>query len=295
MNRGVLYTLSAYIFWGLQPVYWKALKIIPSTDILAHRIIWSFIFFIIVITQRRGIKKLLGKLKESDKKWILLLPAVLIGSNWGAYIWAINAGHVVETSLGYFISPLISVFLGVVFLHEQLRKIQWFAVGAAAAGVVTTTVLFGQFPWISLFIAVTWGFYGLLRKKSPLDSAEGLMLEMAFLFIPAIIYLVISSFSGPISFFTGTTTSILLIGTGIISGLPLLIFISGARMISLSLSGFLQYIYPTLIFLIGVYIYNEPLNTAKMTGFIFIWGALIIYSLEGSIYYRRKSIALESE
>lgn len=294
MNRGVLYTLSAYIFWGIQPVYWKMLKTVPSGDILAHRIIWSFIFFIIVITQRRGIKRLFCKLKESDKKWILFLPAVLIGTNWGTYIWAINAGHVVETSLGYFISPLISVFLGVVFLHEKLRKIQWLAVGIAAAGVITTTVLFGQFPWISLFLAVTWGLYGLLRKKSPLDSAEGLLLETASLFIPAIIYLIISSFSESISFFAGTATSVLLIGTGIISGLPLLIFISGARMISLSLSGILQYIYPTLIFLIGVYIYNEPLNTAKITGFIFIWAALIIYSLEGSIYYKRKSIVLET-
>jgi chloramphenicol-sensitive protein RarD len=295
MNRGIVYTLSAYIFWGLQPIYWKALKAIPAGDILAHRIIWSFFFFIIVITQRRGIKKLFIKLKECNNKWILFLPAVLIGSNWGTYIWAINAGHVVETSLGYFISPLISVFLGVIFLNEQLRKMQWFAVAVAATGVIITTVLFGRFPWISLFLAVSWGLYGLLRKKSPLDSAEGLMLETAFLFLPAIIYLGISSFSGTISFFAGTTTGVLLIGTGIISGLPLLVFISGARMISLSLSGILQYIYPTLIFITGVYIYNESLDAAKMTGFIFIWIALIIYSLEGSLFYKRKSITLETE
>jgi chloramphenicol-sensitive protein RarD len=204
------------------------------------------------------------------------------------YIWAVNAGFIIETSLGYFICPLISVFLGVVFLQEGLRRIQWMAVVIAGTGVLIMTFIYGQFPWISLYLAGTWGTYGLLRKKSLLSSVEGLSLETALLSVPAVIYLVYLTTSGSGSFLTDFPKSLLLIGSGITSGLPLLVFIIGARMINLSLIGILQYIYPTLIFIVGAFIYDEILSEAKMIGFMFIWSALIIYTIEGTIFLNRK-------
>jgi chloramphenicol-sensitive protein RarD len=288
MNRGIAFALSAYIFWGLHPIYWKLLQKVPSIEIVSHRIIWSFVFFVIIISFRKEWKKLTMKIKESNNKLILFIPALLIGSNWALYIWAVNAGFIIETSLGYFICPLITVFLGVVFLHESLRRIQWIAVLIAGLGVLIMTFIYGQFPWISLYLAGTWGSYGLLRKKSPLSSVEGLTLETALLSVPAVIYLVYLTTINTGFFLIDFSTSLLLVGSGITSGLPLLVFIMGARMINLSLIGILQYIYPTLIFMVGAFIYGEPLSEAKMIGFIFIWSALIIYTIGGTIFLKRK-------
>jgi len=288
MNRGIAFALSAYIFWGLHPIYWKLLQSVPSVEIVSHRIIWSFVFFVIIISIRKEWKGLSRKIKESNNKSILFIPALLIGTNWAMYIWAVNAGFIIETSLGYFICPLISVFLGVVFLQEGLRRIQWMAVVIAGTGVLIMTFIYGQFPWISLYLAGTWGTYGLLRKKSPLSSVEGLSLETALLSVPAVIYLIYVTASGSGSFLTDLPKRLLLIGSGITSGLPLLVFIIGARMINLSLIGILQYIYPTLIFIVGAFIYDEILSEAKMIGFMFIWSALIIYTIEGTIFLNRK-------
>ncbi|MGB5849205.1 MAG: EamA family transporter RarD [Ignavibacteriaceae bacterium] len=295
MNRGIAYALSAYIFWGLHPIYWKLLQNVPSVEIVSHRIIWSFVFFVIIISFRKEWKGLTKKIKESDNKPILFIPALLIGSNWALYIWAVNAGFIIETSLGYFICPLITVFLGVVFLHESLRRIQWIAVLIAGIGVLVMTFIYGQFPWISLYLAGTWGTYGLLRKKSPLNSVEGLTLETTLLSVPAIIYLAYLTMSNTGSFTTDLPTSLLLIGSGITSGLPLLVFIIGARMINLSLIGILQYIYPTLIFIVGAYIYGEPLSEAKMIGFMFIWSALIIYTVDGTFFLKRRKVCITGD
>jgi len=295
MNRGIIYALSAYIFWGLHPIYWKQLQHVPSIEIVSHRIIWSLVFFSIIISSRKEWKGLLRKVKECENKWILFVPAILIGSNWALYIWAVNAGYIIETSLGYFISPLISVFLGVFFLNESLRRYQWFAVFIASAGVLTMTFIYGQFPWISLYLAGSWGMYGLLRKKSPLSSVEGLTFEAALLSLPILIYIIYLTAVGGSSFLADTSTSLLLIGCGVTSGLPLLIFIAGARMIPLSLIGILQYVYPTLLFFIGAYIYGEPLNEAKIVGFIFIWLALIIYSIERTFFLRRRTAVVTSD
>lgn len=278
MNRGVLYALCAYVFWGLHPIYWKLLKNVPSTEIVAHRIFWSLIFFTVIISFRKNWKSLVSKIKESKYKSILVLPAFLIGSNWGMYIWAVNAGFIIETSLGYFISPLVSVFLGVIFLHEKLKKIQWLAIALALTGVLVMTLFYGQFPWISIYLAGTWGLYGLLRKKSPLGPVEGLTFETLILSVPALIYLATLTNNSSASFATDLPTTLLLIGAGITSGLPLMVFISGARLINLSLIGVLQYIYPTLIFIVGYLGYHEELTEAKLIGFIFIWCAVILYS-----------------
>ena len=295
MNKGIALALGAYVFWGLHPIYWKLLQYVPSVEIVSHRIIWSLVFFAVIISFRREQKELIKKIKRSEKKLIIFIPALLIGSNWALYIWAVNAGFIIETSLGYFISPLISVFLGVIFLRESLRKIQWLAVLIAGVGVLTMTFIYAQFPWISLYLAGTWGTYGLLRKKSPLSSVEGLTLETSVLSIPAIIYILYLTTVGTSSFLIDLPTTLLLIGCGLTSGFPLLIFIMGARMINLSLIGILQYIYPTLILLVGAFIYGEELSESKMIGFIFIWTALIIYTIEGTVFLRRKKLALTLE
>jgi chloramphenicol-sensitive protein RarD len=288
MNRGIILALSTYIFWGLHPIYWKLLKHVPSVEILSHRILWSLVFFIIIISFRKEWKGLKSKLKKSNNKLIFILPAFLIGSNWALYIWAVNADFIIETSLGYFICPLVSVFLGVFILKESLRIIQWVAVLIAAVGVLIMTFIYGQFPWISIYLAGTWGLYGLLRKNSPLSAVEGLTLETAVLSIPIIIYLIYLKIIGSSSFLIDPQTSILLVGTGIISGLPLIIFIIGSKLINLSLIGILQYVYPILILLIGVFIYNEPLIESRIVGFIFIWIAVIVYIVD-EILFRKKS------
>jgi len=202
------------------------------------------------------------------------------------YIWAVNAGFIIETSLGYFISPLVSVFLGVFILKEKLLNYQWVAIIIAVCGVLVMTFVYGQFPWISLFLAVTWGTYGLLRKKSPLTATEGLLLETFVLSIPVIVYLFYLYQTASFSFLSDFKISLLLMGTGVISGLPLIIFISAAKIIKLSLIGILQYIYPTMIFLIGYYIYNEPLSEVKIIGFSFIWIALLLYTFGNKLKFR---------
>lgn len=281
MKRGIYLALFAYVFWGLHPIYWKLLKHVPSVEIVSHRVLWSFLFFSVIIFFRSEWKGLIRKIKSSKNKWILFVPALLIGSNWLMYIWAVNAGFIIETSLGYFISPLISVFLGIVFLKERLRKIQMFAVGLAAVGVLVMTIIYGQFPWISLCIAGFWSTYGLLRKKSPLTAVEGLTLETACMSLPALAYFIYISSHGSSAFLSDVPTTLLLFGAGALSGLPLLLFVTAARLIKLSLVGILQYIYPTLIFFIGVFVYNETLNEGKIIGFVFIWVALLVYSIGG--------------
>lgn len=285
MNRGIVYALSAYIFWGIHPIYWKQLQVVPSTEIVAHRIVWSFVFFTFIIFGRGSWNTLKSKIRSATNLWILIIPAFLIGSNWSVYVWAVNAGFIIETSLGYFISPLVSVFLGVFILKEKLHFYQWLAICIALSGVLIMTFVYGVFPWISLFLAGTWGTYGLLRKRSPLNAAEGLFLETFVLSIGAIIYLIYLPKTATFSFFSDFQISLLLIGTGIISGLPLIIFISAAKLIKLSLIGILQYVYPTMIFLIGFYIYNEPMDEVKIIGFTFIWIALLLYTFGNKLTY----------
>jgi len=287
--NGIIFAVSAYIFWGLHPIYWKQLKHVPSVEIVSHRILWSLVFFVIVISFRKGWTGLRTKIGNCKNKTIIIVPAFLIGSNWAIYIWAVNAGFIIETSLGYFICPLISVLLGIFFLGEKLRKLQWFAVLLAGSGVLFMTIIYGQFPWISIFLAFTWGTYGLLRKKSPLNSVEGLTFEAFILVVPAAGYLIYLLAIGNSSFTMDIQTSFLLIGAGITSGLPLLVFIAGARLINLSLIGILQYIYPTLIFIVGAFLYGEELSEAKLIGFIFIWIALIIYSIDSTSLLRKKN------
>jgi len=288
MKKGIIYAVTAYLLWGLLPVYWKAIKIIPAYEILFHRMCWTFIFSACLLGYRQH-WMWLGKLKKPVTLITFLGTAIIIGLNWFTYIWAVNSGYIIESSLGYFINPLVNVLFGVIFLKEKLRFGQLIAIFIAAVGVLYLTFNYGSFPWIALVLATTFGFYGLLRKTAALNSLEGLATETGVLFVPALLYLVFLQFNGTGSIgHISLGTSFLLVMTGAITALPLLLFTSGARRITLTTLGILQYIAPTLQFLIGVFVYGENFPKSRLIGFTIIWLALIIYTTEG-IYTGHKN------
>jgi chloramphenicol-sensitive protein RarD len=286
-NNGLIYALGAYIFWGLFPIYWKWLQQVDAVQLIGHRIGWSFIMLIIFVA-------LIGQFRdfwrEALQKRVLLIysaAAVLIGVNWLVYVWAVNANYIVETSLGYFINPLISVLMGVIFLRERLRPFQWIPVGLATAGVIYLAVAYGRLPWIALTLAFSFGTYGLVKKLAPLGSLYGLTLETGILFIPAVAYLIYADISGFGAFLhSNLTTNLLLVGSGVVTTIPLLMFASAAQRLPLSMVGIMQYIAPTLQFLLGVLVYKEPFDQAHLIGFGIVWVALILFAGE-NIHARR--------
>jgi chloramphenicol-sensitive protein RarD len=288
MNKGILYGLGAYFIWGVFPIYWKLVEVTPPTQILGHRIVWSFLLLAVIISWRCQWATLQTAVARPRTLGIYTLAACLLAVNWLAYIWGVNAGYIVETSLGYFINPLVNVLLGVVFLRERLRSLQWIAVGLAFLGVLYLTIQYGQPPWLALLLAFTFGFYGLMKKTSPLASLPSLTLETGILFIPAAFYLVYVEISGVGALgHSGTMVDLLLLGAGIATTVPLLLFGAAARRIDLSMMGVLQYVAPTCQFLIGVLLYREPFEYAQLVGFCLIWLALAIFWIEG-IYWRRR-------
>lgn len=290
MNRGVLYGISAYLMWGFFPIYFKALQVVPSLEIMLHRVVWSFIFVASLIILRQEWPKLRESLRKPRLLLVYILSALLLATNWLVYIYGINSGQIVETSLGYFINPLVSVALGVIILRERLRPLQWAAVGIAGLAVIYLTVQVGSPPWIALALAFSFGLYGLIKKIAPLGALQGLSLETGLLFLPAALYLLYSYFQGMGAFGReGLSVTILLALAGIITALPLLLFSSAARAISLTLLGILQYIAPTVQFLLGVYLYNEVFTFTRLIGFSLIWVALLIFTFEG-LNERRKRI-----
>ena len=287
MNKGILYGIGAYALWGFFPIYWKFLHDVPALEVIGHRIGWSFIMLLVYIMSRGQWEAF----RTSGMSWrtlgIYSIAGVLLGVNWLVYVWGINAGFIVETSLGYFINPLLSVLLGVVFLRERLRPMQWVPVGIAAIGVTYLTFVYGRLPWIALTLALSFGFYGLVKKLSPLGSLYGLTLETGILFPLAVIYLIILEFNGSGAFFhDGSFIDVLLIGAGLVTTIPLLMFASAAKQIPLTIVGLLQYIAPTIQFLIGVFLYKEPFDHAHLIGFAIVWVALIIFAVEG--YFARR-------
>jgi chloramphenicol-sensitive protein RarD len=290
MNKGIIYAILAYGLWGFLPIYWKTIQEVPAPQILSHRIIWSFIFLVVIISLRKDWQAFSSAIRSRKTFIIFSLAAVLIGVNWLTYIWAVNAGFIVETSLGYFINPLINVLFGVIFLKEKLRPLQWVPIGLAFVGVLYLTLNYGALPWIALLLASTFALYGLIKKTAPLNSLHGVSLETGLLFLPALLFLLLAEGQGNGSLgHTGWFTGLLLVFTGVVTALPLLLFANAARMINLSTLGILQYLAPTLQFLIGVVLYGEPLTTARLIGFVIIWIALILYSFE-NMYVRRKAI-----
>jgi chloramphenicol-sensitive protein RarD len=290
MNKGVLLAIGAYGLWGVFPIYWKTIDVVPAGQILSHRIIWSFVFLSIIILIKKDLSAFRHAIRSKKILATFSVVAVLIGVNWLTYIWGVNAGFIVETSLGYFINPLVSVLLGVIFLKERLRSLQWLPIILAALGVLYLTISYGALPWIALVLAFTFGLYGLIKKTTPLNSLHGLSLETGILFLPALFFLLFTEGQGTgVAGHTSWTITLLLILTGIITALPLLLFASAAKQINLSTLGILQYIAPTMQFLIGVIIYGEPFTRSRLIGFSIIWAALLIYSLEGIMERHRSA------
>jgi chloramphenicol-sensitive protein RarD len=294
MNKGIWYALGAYVLWGLFPIYWKWLHDVPALQLISHRIVWSFILLMIVIIATRQWTKL-----RSTLTWrvlgIYLIAGLLLSVNWLIYVWGVNTEHVVETSLGYFINPLLSVLLGMIFLKERLRPLQWLPVGLAALGVIYLTWTYGSLPWIALSLAFSFGFYGLVKKTSPLGSLFGLTLETGLVFLPALGYLVYVQIVGQGAFgHSGVVPDLLMVGTGIVTAIPLLMFASAARRIPLTMVGIMQYIAPTMQFLLGVLIYKEPFTTTRLIGFSLVWIALVVFWVEGFLARKAQRAIVEA-
>lgn len=286
MKKGILFALAGYAIWGFFPLYFKTLQAAPAFQIMAHRVVWSFLLMTAIIFFRKDMKSLLSAVTPR----IALLYAIagtLLAINWVTYVWGVNSGFVVEASLGYFINPLVSVLLGVIFLQERLRPLQWAPVVMAAAGVTYLTVSMGKLPWIALVLAVSFGLYGLMKKITPLGSLQGLTLETAAVFLPALAYLIIEQVRGAGAFVNaGAGTTLLLAATGVVTAVPLIFFSAGTRLIPLTTIGLLQYITPTAQFLLGVFVFKESFSSNQVVGFVIIWIALILFTLENLMHNR---------
>jgi chloramphenicol-sensitive protein RarD len=278
--------------WGFFPIYFKALQSVPALEIMFHRVVWSFVFLFMLILVRKEWRGLRSAIRKPKVILIYLLAAGLLGINWLVYIFGVNAGQVVQTSLGYFINPLLSVALGVIFLRERLRPAQWIPVSMASVGVVYLTLQLSALPWIALALAFSFGLYGLVKKTAPLGALHGLTLETAILLLPGLTYLLYLEGNHLGSFgHAGGTVTFLLALAGVITSVPLLMFATAARAIPLYMVGILQYIAPTCQFLLGIFLYDEPFTQVQLIGFGIIWAALAIYSLEGLLVRRRAAVS----
>jgi chloramphenicol-sensitive protein RarD len=292
MNSGILYALGAYLLWGLLPIYLHAIAAVPATEILAHRIVWSLVtvWLLLVVLRRRG--GLRDALAQPARLRRFAVTALLITNNWLLYIWAIAHNHVVDASLGYFMNPLMNVVLGAVILHERLRPGQMVPVLIAAVGVAWLTWLAGSPPWVALGLAISFSLYGLLRKTAALGALEGFTIETGLLAPFALAWLVWLGVQGNLVFAQGSLSDqLLLMAAGPATTVPLLLFAAGARRISFSLLGVLQYVAPTLQWLTGVYLFHEPFDPHKAIGFGIIWLALALYAMEGAWFTWRQARA----
>lgn len=282
-QKGVLVALIAYIIWGVFPVFWKQLSAVSSIEVLLSRVIWAFVFttiFIVIIGQGKNLQNDLKNLAKQKGQLIrLFFASVFISINWGVFIWAVNAGQILQSSLGYYINPLIMVLFGVIFFKEKLEKYTLIAIIIAAIGVCILAISYGEIPWIALTLAVTFAIYGVLKKKITLDATRGLAIETLFITPFAIIGYIYLLLTTEISFvYDGFSTSSLLVLGGILTAIPLVLFAKGAQAIPLYLIGFIQFISPTMTFFIGVFVYDEPFTQVEVMAFSCIWLAVIIFS-----------------
>ena len=279
-NQGIVYALACYVAWGLFPVFWKAITGVPAVNVLAHRIIWSFAFLLVWVffTNRQTF---ISYVKQPKLLLRLGLAGFVISANWGIYIYAVASNHIVEAGLGYYINPLINVFLGYIFLKERLATMQKIAVVLALIGVTYFTISYGKFPWISLVLATTFGLYGLLKKKANLESMPALTVETMMVFPFALAFLFYSAGSDAATPFfpPSVITSALLILSGLITAIPLFWFGKSAQVIPLSTMGFIQYLSPTLQLLLGIFVYGETFGMEYLICFAFVWAGLIFYTL----------------
>jgi chloramphenicol-sensitive protein RarD len=298
-RKGLLIAASAFVLWGLMPLYWHLLKAVPSLQIVAHRVLWCAVLVALWLLWSQGRGWFRAILAQPRLAAMLTLSGLCIGVNWGLYIWAVNAGHVVESSLGYFINPLLNVVIGTLFLRERLNPTQWVSVAITAAGVLWLTFNYGSFPWIALALATSFGIYGVIRKLAAVDSVTGLGFENSVLLLPALGYLLWAESSGQGGFLPldssggwGIGVDALLVFGGALTALPLIAFSFAVRRVPLSTIGLMQYIAPTMQFLIGVLVFRESFDRDRAIGFIVIWIALAIFALD-SLRRARMSVLAE--
>ncbi len=291
---GGFFAILAFGLWGLLPVYWKALREMPAPEVLSHRILWSAVFLAVLVGWRSRWKIVRSVFQNKKTLSVLAISTLLIGVNWFIYIWAVNSNYIVETSLGYYISPLLSVLLGRFFLSERLRPFQWIAVGIVTVGVLYQTFSYGRFPWIAISLGTTFGFYGLLKKKSPLDSISSLFVETSLLVPLVLIYLFAMNGNsiGNAVPLTGSL-GLLIVGAGIATSLPLVFFGEATKRLRLSTLGIFQYLGPTMNLLIGVFMYGEVFTASHFITFGLIWVAVIIYASDS--YWASREVKIQSK
>lgn len=273
--------MAAYLIWGLFPIYWKQLNAVPALQLVGHRIVWSFVLLATVVLLGGQGKALLAAVDRHAAR-TYAFAALLISVNWFAYVWAVTHGLIVDASLGYYINPLFSVLLGVVVFRERLRPLQWLPIAIAAAGVAYLTLTLGSFPWLALLLAVTFGLYGAVKKAAPLGSLFGLTTETAVLFIPAVGYLFFCEAAGHGAFLhSSPKENLMMAGGGLVTAVPLLLFAAAASRVPMTTIGILQYMTPTMQFLLGVIVYREAFPAARLIGFGLVWTALGVFWFEG--------------
>lgn len=287
-RQGVFFALGAYFIWGIAPVYFKLLEQVPATEILTHRILWSFLFMLILVSVSRKWRQVQMVLGSKKTLLMLAVTALLVGGNWLLYIWAVNHNHILEASLGYFINPLVNVMLGMIFLGERFRRLQWCAVLLAFSGVLVQLWQFGSVPIIALTLAFSFALYGLIRKKLGVDGQTGMLIETLWLLPAAVIYLFFIADTPSSHLASNTTTlNLLLVSAGIVTTVPLLFFTAAAMRLRLSTLGFFQYLGPTLMFVLATTYYGEPLGSDKLVAFSFIWIALAIFIFDALLAQRK--------
>jgi chloramphenicol-sensitive protein RarD len=279
-SLGLLFGFSSYIIWGLFPLYWPLLEPANPLEIVSHRAVWTLVFCLIVLALSKQIRTTLVVMKNPKTMAALLLSTILVSINWITYIWAVNNGHVVEAALGYYINPLIIIAFGVILLREKMRPLQWVAVAIAAVGVLVLTIDYGRLPWVAISLALSWGSYGLVKKKLNLGALEGLAIETLISFIPYVGYLIFLGNQGTGQFGHDLLLTILLISAGAVTAIPLLLFNGSTTRLPYSTIGLLQYITPTIQFSIGVWLRHEDMPTARWIGFIVIWFALAALAID---------------
>ena len=285
---GAIFGAAAFLIWGISPLYWKTLTAVPAIEIVAHRVVWSFLLLMPLILYRKRWKEFLLTVTNWRSMAILAVTSLFVSCNWLVYIWAINNGFLLQASLGYYINPLVNVLLGTLFLRERLRSFQGLAVLLAGSGVLYLTIGYGQFPWIACILAFTFGLYGLIRKVINVGSLVGLAMETFLLMVPALGYLIYLGMNGSAAFFKlSLQIDLLLTGTSVVTALPLLLFAMSARRVRLTTLGFLQYIAPSCMFVMAVFVYLEPFRTEQLISFVLIWTALAVYSIDSVVHYRR--------
>lgn len=294
-RRGFFLGAAAYGMWGLFPLYWTLLAPSGALEILAHRVFWSVIVMVALVVVLRRRRQFTALVRDRRTRWILVLAAIVIALNWGGYIWGVNNGRVVETSLGYFINPLVTVLMGVVVIGERLRALQWVAMGIAFVAVVALTLELGRPPWVALLLAFSFGSYGLAKKKANAGAVESLALETLVIAPVALGYILFLGNQGQSTFGTeGTVHALLLVSTGLVTAVPLICFGAAATRVSMTTIGLLQYLAPTIQFALGVFFFDEAMPPVRLAGYCLVWLALVIFTYE-AVTHRRRQLRLTAE